>query len=182
MKRLLFFSGWWFFYVAVAFGQNNQVIRVKYDENPAKVTPFELKYRFDKFYIGTVSFFTGKSANARLNYNRLLGEMQFIDLKGDTLSLDEESTIKSILIGNTTFFYDTHSGFMEAVNRQPAITLAKKEILKPMSIEKLGAYNQSSSVSSINSYSSYTGRNGSYNKLETKEEYCPGYYNFLLSG
>ncbi len=168
MIKIFFFTFLSMFNIYLCFGQNEKFIRVKSGEDPGKVIPFAVKYRFDKFQTGTVTFFTGKAATARLNYNILLGEMQFIDLTGDTLTLDNESTIKFIKIGPATFYYDTRHGFMEALTQYPDITLAKKEMIKPASIEKMGAYNQSSSVSSIDSYSSYTGRNGSYNKLEPK--------------
>ena len=41
----------------------------------------------------------GVSGAGQLNYNRLLGEMQFIDPKGDTMALADEQNVAHVTIG-----------------------------------------------------------------------------------
>ena len=44
-------------------------------------------YEYPQFVYGKVFFKPGDSSAGRLNYNRLLDQMQFIDFKGDTLNI-----------------------------------------------------------------------------------------------
>jgi hypothetical protein len=52
-----------------------------------EIVPANEIYQFPEFLQGLVIFKDGKSAPGKLNYNRLRAEIQFIDPKGDTLSL-----------------------------------------------------------------------------------------------
>ncbi len=148
-------------------GQDTPVIRVKSGEDVMTAIPVEQRYRFGHFTKGRVTFYNGSSSVAHLNYNLLLGEIQFISPAGDTLSLDQEETVKQIQIGEHFFYYDTQFGFLEAMADYPRVTLAVKEVYRNVSQEKMGAYGQSSGVSSIESFNTYSD-NGRLYKLEAK--------------
>ncbi|HET9435110.1 MAG TPA: hypothetical protein VFO37_15195, partial [Chitinophagaceae bacterium] len=70
-------------------------------------------YQYPQFVFGKVFFKPGDSAMAKLNYNRLFDEMQFIDFKGDTLSIANEATIRLIRINNDVFYYD--NGYVQLI-------------------------------------------------------------------
>ena len=58
-----------------------------------------------EFRMGTVALRNGTSANVKVSYNSVFGEMQFIDpKKGDTISLAEEKNIKFVAIEIDTFY------------------------------------------------------------------------------
>ena len=70
-----------------------------------EIVPANEIFQFPQFVQGLVIFKDGTSAPGRLNYNRLIAELQFIDPKGDTLSLANEQTIRTVFIGADTFYY-----------------------------------------------------------------------------
>ncbi|MBK5272449.1 MAG: hypothetical protein JJE22_15700, partial [Bacteroidia bacterium] len=69
--------------------QTITTIRVKAGEDFTAV--YKQMYRFPQFTYGKVYFVNKDSAVGRLNYNMLMGKMQFIDKRGDTLVLSEDN-------------------------------------------------------------------------------------------
>lgn len=112
----------------------------------------EIKFRYPAFIPGNIFFKDGTTSQALLDLNLLNEEMQFVDLKGDTLSLDNEATIKYIAINSDTFYYS--KGYVELIAGNALIKLARKQRLKIGDVRKVGGYDQASSVSAITSYSS----------------------------
>ena len=55
---------------------------------------YKQMYRFPQFMYGKVYFMNKDSAKGRLNYNILMGKMQFIDKRGDTLVLSDDNPIR----------------------------------------------------------------------------------------
>src|SRR4051812_23148091 len=120
---------------------------VKPGENINSVLPTDVKFHYDKFTEGGVFFRDGKRSNASLNYNLLTEEMQFIAPMGDTLAVDNEATIRYIVIGNDSFYYD--KTYVQLITGNAIAKLAKKEALGISDVKKAGAYDQFSSTSSI---------------------------------
>jgi len=88
------------------FGQELKTFKI----NPGQlvydvITPKD-RYAFNDFQTGLVYFKNNALGSARMNYNAILAEVEFIDEKGDTLSLDKPETIKYITIATDTFYYD----------------------------------------------------------------------------
>jgi hypothetical protein len=94
-------------------------------------------YQYPQFTQGEVQYRSGNFGNGLLNYNRLTGEMQFIDPKGDTLALSNEKDIATIAIGQDTFYYS--EGYVQKVAAFSA-TVAKKTYLEMSNREKIGLY------------------------------------------
>lgn len=125
---------------------------VKAGEKISDAISPKTKFNYPDFISGNVFFKDGTSSQALLNFNLLNEEMQFIDPKGDTLSLANEAIIKYILIDSDTFYYS--KGYLELIKGNTLVKLAKKQRLKIGDVRKIGGYDQASSVSAITSYSS----------------------------
>lgn len=133
------------------FAQNDNTT-VKAGEKMNDAISAKVKFRYPEFVSGNVSFKDGTNSQAPLDFNLLNEEMQFINAKGDTLSLDNEATIKYITINNDTFYYS--KGYLELLAANFFVKLAKKQRLKIGDVRKIGGYDQASPVSAITSYSS----------------------------
>ena len=146
------------------------------------------QFEYPQFVYGKVFFRPGDSSGGRLNYNRFLDQMQFIDFKGDTLNIAYPGTIKFIRINNDLYYYD--NGFVKLIKDNNTIKLAAKQTLRLSGKAKIGAYNMPSSSSAIDSYSSLVIDNKNYNltprediTLTKKTEYYFGdkYNHFVLA-
>jgi len=78
-------------------------------------------YRFQEFQKGKITYTKGFELDYEfdLNYNAYFERMDFIDSSGDTLCITNTEQIKSIQIGNTTFFHENTSGYYEVLLRLP---------------------------------------------------------------
>jgi hypothetical protein len=110
-------------------------------------------FYYPKFIAGKVFFKDGSKSEARLNYNSLLDEMQFIDAKKDTLSLADENTIAFIAFDKDVFYYD--KGYVRLVTGNQVAKLAVKQVWRVVDKRKSGVYNTTSPASSSTSFSSY---------------------------
>ena len=131
-------------------------IRVKADANITSAIPVADRYRYPQFMTGTVVYRNGVSGAGQLNYNRLLGEMQFIDSKGDTLALADEQNVAHVTIGPNRFYINPGKGCPEVIAEHGPIKLAKQVVLKSMRTEKKVAYGQSSGASSVATVQPYS--------------------------
>ena len=131
-------------------------IRVKADANVMNAIPMADRYRYPQFMTGTVVYRTGVSGAGQLNYNRLLGEMQFIDPKGDTMALADEQNVAHVTIGSNRFYVNPGKGCPEVVADHGGVKLAKQVVLKSMRTEKKVAYGQSSGASSVATVQPYS--------------------------
>ena len=150
--------------------QDADMFRIKAGEAVEEAIPVVHQYRYENFHNGSVFFYNGSPATARLNYNLLLGEMQFIDISGDTLSLADEHIIEHIRIGENTFYYDPKYGYLEVIAQYPMVKLLVQQSFSTVLKEKKGAYGQSTGTSSIKNYNSYTAANSRLQKLNPNED------------
>ncbi|SDL06390.1 hypothetical protein SAMN05421823_104278 [Catalinimonas alkaloidigena] len=106
------------------------------------VIPAEARYRFPTFQEGVILLYNDQTLPARLNYNRLFGEIQFITTEGDTLSPAQELLIKHLSIGQTHFYYDPQFGYVEEVAAYPGVKLAVRQVLRLIqgNIERANGY------------------------------------------
>ena len=133
--------------------QDSSTITIRAGQNVADVmSPAEVFY-YPQFINGNVFFRDGRKSSGKLNYNRLLDEMHFIDAGGDTLALTDEKTIRQVVIAADTFYY--HEGYLRLIIRNEVSQLAIRQVWKLANKRKGGAYNTSSSVSSVSSRNSY---------------------------
>ncbi|WP_128545987.1 hypothetical protein [Larkinella soli] len=166
MKTIICLSGMILLLSGTLRAQNPGVIRVKGGPNWQRSVPLGERYRYPQFKNGKITYTSGQTATGRLNYNILIGEMQFIDIKGDTLSLANETTVREVEVGESRFRYDPKFGFIEVISEHPAASLTMKPVFKTVRAEKNGGYNQSSGTSAISQYKSFIGSNGQLSRLE----------------
>jgi hypothetical protein len=139
-------------------GQQNKVYIVRAGEVPSEVLPLEARYVFPTFKQGTAHMRDGTVSTAKLNYNIMLDEMQFIDNKGDTLAIAYPETIRSVTIDTTLYFYD--KTYFEVVHQEDSFKLAKKQIFVQSPYRTRGGYDVPTAVSSITTYGSINASRG----------------------
>jgi len=115
-----------------------------------EIVPANEIYQFPQFVQGVVIFKDGTSAPGRLNYNRLIAELQFIDPKGDTLSLANEQMIRTAFIGPDTFYYS--DGYVRQISGGSRVKMGERIAFKEY-IQKPGAYGLSSATTASNNLS-----------------------------
>lgn len=134
---------------------------------PVRVTQ-QNRYKLPQFTQGVVENLNGTKSNARLNYNLLNKEMQFLAPRGDTLSLANEQLIRQVKIQEEVFVYFPTMGFASVVEEFPFGQLVKHEYWKVAGVYKEGAYGKSTGASSIKNYQAISTGNTSIQQLDIK--------------
>lgn len=166
MNKIVTLLGFCAIFISGTFAQYSDKIVVKAGQDFTQSLSRQIYY-YPQFMQGTVVYKDGLASMAALNYNMLLGEMQFIDPKQDTLSLANEQTVRYVTIAKDSFFYDR--GFLALVTSLPAVKLAIRQRIKIIDKQKIGAYDQPSSTGSIDSYNSVQSGSRVY-KLDVRED------------
>lgn len=149
------------------FAQPRKTYVVRAGEIPNEVLPPEAIYSFPHFKKGIVFLRDGSATSQQLNYNLLLDEMHFINANNDTLAIATPETIKSVVFDSTSFYFDKN--YLQVVLEEGEHTLAIKQFLVQSPYRTRGAYDISSSISSISTYSSIYS-NGHLSKLQIKKD------------
>ncbi len=136
-----------------------EIIRIKAGEDMSSV--YKQMYRFPQFMKGKVYFMNKDSASGKLNYNMVIGKMQFIDRKGDTLVLSDNNPVRLVAI-DTNLFYCNSTECVELVAGFPPAELAVSHQLKLLDEQKIGAYGLPSSTQSIENSQSYKANAADY--------------------
>jgi hypothetical protein len=118
--------------------QISKQFKIKAGEVASAVIPFQERYRFPEFREGQVIYTNGTSATVKLNYNLLIGEMQFIDPKGDTSTLVNEYALKRVQLGQALFYNDYRQGYFEVIVSYPVIKLASNQVMQREGSENAG--------------------------------------------
>ena len=131
-------------------------ITVKTGEDVTAV--YKQMYRFPQFTYGKVYSMNEDSANGRLNYNMLMGKMQFIDKRGDTLVLSDDNLIRLVAIDTNIFYYNSGE-CVELIAGWPSAELVVSHQLKLSDEQKIGAYGLPTSTQSIENKNSFKTNN-----------------------
>lgn len=145
--------------------QKNELITVKSGTRILDYFPLQERYRYPEFIAGQVLFKNGTVNTTRLNYNFLLGEMEFIQSR-DTLSIVRKKDIRFIIVAQDTFYYD--NGYLEQIYSGP-VKVGLKQRIKLKEVLKKDPYGTSSSGSSTNSYGTLP-VDGNFYKLVANED------------
>jgi hypothetical protein len=120
---------------------------LKPGESFKEVLTFNQIYSYPKFIDGTVYFRDGKTANGKFNYNAVTGEIQFLDGRNDTLSLDNEVTIRQLIISKDTFLFN--KAYIRMISSNSSAKLGERIYYKDF-VQKPGAYGVSTSATATN--------------------------------
>jgi len=113
-------------------------------------------YSHPQFTLGTVQLKDASEATVKLNYNKVFGEIQYIDPKtGDTLSLAEEKNIRFVAIEKDTFYFDEI--WLQFISGNSTLKFAKMKLLEMTNKEKLGAMGTPTLGGEIETYNKFTG-------------------------
>lgn len=140
--------------------QKNETYLVPAGKKVEDCIPFEVRFRFPSFITGKVFFTQGTSTVAKLNFDFLTREMNYIQGK-DTLSISNPADIKQIIIDGTVFIMN--NGYMELISNGK-IPVGVKQYFNLMDERKTDPYGQASAGGAISSYSSLH-TDGHYYKL-----------------
>ena len=123
------------------------------------LTPDKI-YQHPQFTLGKVFYRNGTETEALLNYNNLSGDIEFIGPKKDTLVISKDliPTIKKIMVNGHTYFYQ--EGYFEQVEENGLGKLLKRQLYQVVNRERMGAYDQYTSLSAITSYNTLFDRGG----------------------
>jgi hypothetical protein len=143
--------------------QDSTFVTIKTGQNVKDVlTPSDIYY-YPQFTNGKVFLRDGSMALGKMNYNRLYGQMLFINPIGDTLALADEKNIKFIVIDRDTFYYD--GGYLRLMANGGVVKLTEKQIWVLADIRKIGTHNRPTTTVAVTSFSSYTdGRDAAKSK------------------
>ena len=132
-------------------------ITVKTGEDLTEV--YKQIYRFPQFMDGKVYFMNNDSAKGRLNYNMLIGKMQFIDKRGDTLILSADNPIRLVAIDTNIFYCNSGECVELLAGWPPSAELAVSHQLKLSDEQKIGAYGLPTSTQTIENKNSFKTNN-----------------------
>jgi hypothetical protein len=145
-----------------------KVYRLKNVDHANEVLAFNERFQFDQFRKGTVYLVSGGLTEAKLNYNFLFSEIQFLSPKNDTLSIDDNNLVRFVAIEKDLFYHHKNFGYVEMLKDYDGVKVCKKQGLVSIGSEKTVGYGQYVATSATDSYNSYVGAAGQLNKLEKK--------------
>ena len=106
-------------------------------------------YIFPEFMQGKVFFKNGTTSSAKLNYNTLIGEMQFLDNDENILSIANPQDVEFVLIDKKVFCHFSGKTFIQLVLMNENIKLFVKRFTESTEHHAKGAYGQSNTTSAI---------------------------------
>jgi hypothetical protein len=105
-------------------------------------------YLYPEFKDGTIVFKNGSYFSRFMNYNRMVGTVEFIDtVKKDTLALLDESAVNYITIGDDKFTF--HPACLKTISSSDKVKLFKYEKMHFGDKQKVGAFGIPNGASSI---------------------------------
>ncbi len=165
------------------FGQNKVVITTESGADLGSVTPTSYQYIFPTFKEGKVFYTNGKGGKGNMNYNMLIGEMQFISPDDNSVqALADIKSVYRIEIDGRIFYPYKQKEFMEElVAGDIKLCVLRKGKAVPYSKE--GGYGVSTATSSIESINQTVNTASQGNPLAIKENILvtlKNYYYLLL--
>lgn len=160
------------------YAQHNGTVEISNDDTAGKYIEHNVKYLFNEFSNGIVVYKDGK-AEGKLNYNCLVGEMEFINPSTDSvMTLTNLQNIDTVVINNTVFVKSGNKASFLQILTEGDYSLGLLNIIKLIPIGIKGAYGIVNTTTANGASSSYivAGRyvdlstNKAYN-IEKEEEY-----------
>ena len=140
--------------------QNRQVVEVATGENLSERVSTQFQFLFPEFTNGDV-FYKGHKGSGKLNYNMLIGEMQFME-NNQVKALSNVRDVIVLNIDNRRFYPFNDKEFTEELMTTGKYHLRVRRKGNVAQHSKKGAYGMDSSTSAITSYSSISSDNRQY--------------------
>lgn len=145
--------------------QKGETITVRAGARVLDYFPASVRYMYKEFSPGRVYFRNNFYSDRNLNYNYLLGEMEFIQGR-DTLSIINKKDIKYISISQDTFYYD--KTYIKQL-KGGRIRIGLKDFIELEEILNKDPYGTSSSGAATTSYGSMP-LDGNFYKLTANKD------------
>jgi hypothetical protein len=145
--------------------QKNELVTVRAGTRVIDYFPLKERYRYPEFTNGQVLFKNGASSTNKLNYNLLMGEMEFLQAR-DTLSIIKKKDIGLIVVAQDTFYYD--NGYLEQI-AGGKFKVVLKEYIKLKEVLSKDSYGTSSSGSASNTFGTLPAE-GNFYKLTANKD------------
>ena len=166
MKRHIFVAACFIFLYAGTIAQTStQRIYIK-GGNDAWDNFMKEVFLYPSFEPGVVEYKNGQRFKSNMNYNKALGTIQFIDEKGDTLSMSNEESISFINIGGNKFIYAPMC--LQIIQGNEKLALLRHDLVKIADKHKTGSYGIPSASGSIEAIDRLDTR-GNYNQIDLNE-------------
>jgi len=120
--------------------QSVKKFKVNPGEQVVKVIPVADIYTYPQFILGEVQFKNGKLGSAKMNYNSLLGEIEFIDDKNDTIAMDDAESMHYVAINTDTFYY--YKQYLRQMSNKNGVKLAENRSIVLINREKIGGFGE----------------------------------------
>jgi len=177
MKKYLFLLLLLPFWVSA---QNRQVIETASGEDLSKKVSTQMQYLFPEFTSGDV-YYKGYNGKGKLNYNMLLGEMQFLE-NDQVMALANVRDVVMMNIDNRLFYPFNDKEFTEELLSTGKYQLRVRRKGNVAQHSKKGAYGMDSSTSAITSYSSISSDNRQYDLTVAEKVLITMNYFYYLVG
>lgn len=136
---------------AYVLSQIPETFTVKAGESIMDVLGPEAIFQYPEFLQGKVMYDDGTYTETLLNYNKVLGEMQFINSRGDSVVIANPEVVHSICFPQDTFYVG--EGYLEQISGNDNLSVLVKSYVKLRDVKKQGAYGMSS-TGNIDNYTS----------------------------
>ncbi len=178
MKKFLAMLGILWLSMLQLNAQTRKIYTVKPGEKILDALPLEIIYTYAAFKPGNVLFRIGKIGSAKINFNRLLDEMQFINEAGDTLSLDEAPGISSIIVESDTFYF--YKGYLQQLAAIKNVRIASKSLVGISNRQKLGGMGDRA-AGSVETYQKLSAAQGILDLVQKEQLTFAEYNNFFIA-
>jgi hypothetical protein len=144
------------FFCTSIFSQTTETFTIKAGEEINAV--LKQVYKYPEFRKGKVVFSYDEPAGGMMNYNLIIGEIQFIGEKNDTLVIADEAAIKLITIGTDTFYYNRDS-YLEQLANYGKVKIVLQQRIKFLDEKNIGAFGIPTSTQNIDNYNTLRANN-----------------------
>jgi hypothetical protein len=143
MRFLLFYCT--FCALTTTLSAQSKTFKINPGQKIVDIIPQDELYSYATFTPGTILFKNGNFAKALMNYNVYYETIEFINTKGDTLAIADESIIKMITMKEDTFYFS--KTYVKAIADYGDLLLAEKQFFSISNREKIGAMGTTTSAS-----------------------------------
>jgi len=128
--------------------QYYKIITVEAGTKVAEKFPVSARYLYPHFIEGQVYMKSGAVSPNKLNYNLLLGEIEFINER-DTMVISRKKDVKLITVAQDTFLY--RNGYLRLIH-SGSVKVCLSDKIKLKDVVKKGAMGTANRTSSVDSY------------------------------